>query len=349
MRSWYTWPPQTRDNSFLIMTDIAYLPRAAIGMLALACGLVPVSVSGFSMTAPPEHVTAVPGQSLAVTVDLGNEVGLRQVRYSWYRAGEEPLNSRQAEAALVAIASSTPPFGGTLSVPPEAIGLMRLLAVGEIARGRLDGHEEFDEILIRVEPSAELVGIEFESHKPWRLRTIGRLLEVPVVGEFADGVMRPLGGSYAGSTYASSNDRVVKVYPGGLLRVMGNGQATITVTNRGVEGTLEVLVRGDDQANEWPTADAGPDMTVRSGDTVALNALQSIDPDGDPLRYEWTQIRGNKVSFFDADTPQARFVAPRVSSKRLFRFRLRVTDMAGPDTLKGADSFPSFVNIWVEP
>ncbi len=345
----YLAPADPRIILLLIMTDIADLPRVTIGMLALACCLAPVSVSGFSMTAPPEHVTVVPGQSLAVTVDLGNEVGLRQVRYSWYRAGEEPLNSRQDEAALVGVASSTPPFGGILTVPPEAIGLMRLLAVGEIARGRLDGHEEFDEILIRVEPSVELVGIEFESHKPWRLRTIGRLLEVPVVGEFADGVRRPLGGSYAGSTYASSNDRVVKVYPGGLLRVMGNGQATITVTNRGVEGTLDVLVRGDDQANEWPTADAGPDVTVRSGDTVALNALQSIDPDGDPLRYEWTQIRGNKVSFFDANTPQARFVAPRVSSKRLFRFRLRVTDMAGPDTLKGADSLPSFVNIWVEP
>ncbi len=55
------------------------------------------------------------------------------------------------------------------------------------------------------------------------------------------------------------------------------------------------------------------------------------------------------MSFFDANTPQARFVAPRVSSKRLFRFRLRVTDMAGPDTLKGTDSLPSFVNIWVDP
>lgn len=117
-------------------------------------------------------------------------------------------------------------------MPPEAIGLMRLLAVGEIARGRLDGHEEFDEILIRVEPSAELVGIEFEAHKPWRLRTIGRLLEVPVVGEIADGVRRSLGGSYAGSTYASFNDRVVKVYPGGLLLARSSSNAIGGRTNR---------------------------------------------------------------------------------------------------------------------
>ena len=49
------------------------------------------------------------------------------------------------------------------------------------------------------------------------------------------------------------------------------------------------------------------------------------------------------------DTPKATFVAPKVSARRLLRFKLRVTDMRGPDTVKGADSFPAFVNVWVEP
>ena len=57
---------------------------------------------------------------------------------------------QQAHAALETTAASSPPYGGTLAVPPGAIGTMRLLAVGEVTRGRLAGQEEFDEILVAV-------------------------------------------------------------------------------------------------------------------------------------------------------------------------------------------------------
>jgi len=284
-----------------------------------------------------------------VTVDLGAEIGIRRVQYYWYRHGTEPVTAQQASASLVATASATPPFGGVLTVPIEAAGSMRLLAVGEVARGRLASWDEFDEILVQVEPSAELTGIEFEVEKPWKLDTIGKILETPVVGQFADGVMRRIGGGTAGSTYHSSNDQVITVYPDGLLRVAGNGKATITVTNRAKQGTLEVAVKSDAEPNRLPTAHAGSDLTVKAGTTVVLNGLRSTDPDGDPLQYEWAQIRGNKVPLLDPNTAKPTFVAPKVSTKRLLKFKLRVTDMKGPDTVKGGDSLPSFVNVWVEP
>src|SRR5256885_8025066 len=154
---------------------------------------------------------------------------------------------------------------------------MRLLAVGEVARGRLESWEEFDEILGQVEPSAELTGIEFEAEKPWRLDTIGRILEAPVVGQFADGVIRRIGGGTAGSTYHSSNDQVVTFYPDGLLRVVGSGKATITVTNRGKQGTLDVVVKSDADPNRLPTAHAGSDLTVKAGTTVVLIFFQAED------------------------------------------------------------------------
>jgi hypothetical protein len=271
------------------------------------------------------------------------------VHYYWYHQGEEPLALQQARPDLVATSASTPPYGGTLTVPVEAIGMMRLLAVGEVARGRLAGREEFDEIIVQVEPPAQLTGIEFEAEKPWRLGTLGKILEVPVVGQFADGATRRIGGALTGSTYRSSNEQVIKVYPDGLLQVVGNGKAALTVTNREKQGVLEIVVKSDVEPNRSPIAHAGPDLTVKGGTTVLLNGLRSTDPDGDLLKYEWAQIRGNKVSLLDLDTPRATFVAPKVSAKRLLRFKLRVTDMRGPDTVKGADSFPSFVNVWVEP
>ena len=306
-------------------------------------------VHGFSIAEPSDMQVVKSGQAIPVRVDLGREIGVGRVAFYWYRQGEQPLGPQQATAALITLASSDPPFSGSLKVPEEAIGVMRLLVVGEVAGGRLAGREEFDEVLLRVEPSAELLQIEFEAEKPLKLTTIGRVLSTPVVGQFADGVVRTIGGASAGSRYRSSDDGVIKAYPSGLLRVVGNGTATITVMNRGKQGLLGVVVKGHSDANEWPTADAGDDRTVKSGQTVALSGIRSMDPDGDPLQYQWTQIRGNKVSLLDFNTPKARFVAPRVSVKRLLRFELRVTDMAGADTVKGADSLPSFVNVWVIP
>lgn len=290
-----------------------------------------------------------PGRPIPVTVDLGSEVGVRQVLYYWYAESEEPQSSQHAAPALVATVSSKPPYGGSLSVPPEAVGTMRLLAVAEVTGGRLGAREEFDEVLVRAEPSAGIASIEFETEKPWRLRTIGRVMEVPVVAQFDDGVLRRIAGRSAGSAYTSSDERVVSILPNGLLRIAGNGRATITVTNRGAQGTLEVVVKSRAGANGWPTADAGPDLRVKAGQTVALDGTRSLDPDGDPLRYQWRQVRGNKVSLLDPNAPRPRFVAPKVSGARLLRFELRVTDMAGADTIKGADSTPAFVDVRVEP
>lgn len=123
----------------------------------------------------------------------------------------------------------------------------------------------------------------------------------------------------------------------------------MTVRNRDKRPTLDVLVKSDNEPNRPPIARAGPDLAVKGGARVVLNGAQSSGPDGDPLRFEWTQISGNKVSLLDPDTNHPSFVAPRVSVMRPVRFRLRVTDMKGPDTVKGADSVPGHVSMWIEP
>ena len=41
--------------------------------------------------------------------------------------------------------------------------------------------------------------------------------------------------------------------------------------------------------------------------------------------------------------PKASFIAPAVSEKRLYRFKLRVSDR------KGAESLPAYVDVIVEP
>jgi hypothetical protein len=256
---------------------------------------------------------------------------------------------------LISTGDMDPAFGGPLKIPPEAIGPMRLLAVADISRGRLGTRTVFDEIIVNTEPKAELQAIEFETDKPLLLGregqsatygqvdVLGKIFELPVVGDFADGVSRPLASPSSGTSYHSSNDKVIQVLSDGMLKIVGNGKTVLTVKNRGKEASLDVHVAVGDEPNEPPVAVAGADRTVKSGAKVELNGLGSHDPEGEALFYTWSQVRGAKVPLLDLNMPKASFLAPFVSEPKLFRFRLRVTDK------KGADSMPAFVDVTVEP
>lgn len=328
-------------------------PAALSALILAVATLFCIGVSGtaraFTLVLPEIESAVTSGQSIPVSVDIPPGIGVRQVRYYWYRDDEEPMDTSQVEPAMVATGSSTPPYGGSLTVPKEAVGLVRLLVVGTMTRGRLAGQEDFDEEVIRVEPSAELTAIEFGVEKPWRLETIGRIMPIPVVGQFADGVERNLGSRSAGSRFRSSDEAVITVSPDGLVHVIGNGRATITVTNRGKAGMIEVVVLADEEPNHAPIARVTAAIEGKGGHRVVLDGMQSSDPDGDPLRYEWKQTRGNKVTLMNHGEAKAVFVAPHVTARRLLQFKLRVTDMRGPDTIKGADSETSTVDVWIEP
>ena len=256
---------------------------------------------------------------------------------------------------LVSTGDMDPAFGGPLKIPPEAIGPMRLLAVADISRGRLGTRTVFDEIIVNTEPKAELQAIDFETDKPLLLGregqsatygqvdVLGKIFELPVVGDFADGVSRPLASPSSGTSYHSSNDKVIQVLADGMLKIVGNGKTVLTVKNRGKEASLDVHVAVGDEPNEPLVAVAGADRTVKSGSKVELNGLGSRDPEGEALFYTWSQVRGAKVPLLDLNMPKASFLAPFVSEPKLFRFRLRVTDK------KGADSMPAFVDVTVEP
>ena len=330
---------------------------------SLLC-LLSEQAQSFTIIEPAEEAKLISGTTVTARVDLGKDSGIVQVRYYWYGEQDDTLVGQEdttatgsivAPVALIGLSDHDPAFGGPLRVPQDGIGPMRLLAVAEISRGRLGTRSVFDEILVNVEPAAALATIEFETDKPLQLgRTgqssafghvdsLGKVFELPVVGEFTDGVTRRISSPASGTAYQSSNPKVIRVLPHGLLQIVGNGKTVLTVTNRGKQASLDVGVTVNDEPNEPPVADAGANMTVKAGTKVKLSGLKSRDAEGEALYYAWSQIRGSKIALLDVDNAEASFLAPTVSEKRTYRFKLRVTDK------KGADSVPAYVDITVEP
>lgn len=312
----------------------------------------------FSISEPKAASVHQAGQHISVALELKNLPGVTKVNYYWYGEDEDMLMALVEEKlAFVATAKSTPPFGGNILVPKEAIGTYRLLAVAEQG-GRQSQHKSlaiFDEVLIHIEPNAELLDIDFQTDKPLRfgraggvrvydqLDSLGKTFELAVMGEFSDGVTRAIRRHATGTTYQSANEQIITVNQDGVLRLMGNGETVLTVKNRGHEATLDILVEINEEPNQPPVANAGTTQTIFTGERVTLSGLASYDPDGGSLQYHWSQVRGSKVPLLDPYSGQAKFLAPFVAEERTFRFTLRVTD------IRGADSLPVYVDVIIQP
>jgi len=324
------------------------------GWARLAAGLLIIGAASgiaeaFTLTQPTDHMTLRSGGSVPVAVQVGTDVNIRAIRYYWYRLDEEPVDTHQTSPAPFRAADGGAPLSGHVEIPSEANGAMRLLAIGEVTRGRLGTAEDFDEVIVQIKPDALLEAIEFSVQRPWRLDTIGKRTAVPAVGQFDDGVSRALTGPSSGSRFTSSDDAVVAVDEAGVLMVTGNGRAQVTVENQGRIGSIQVVVAADSSPNRAPIAAVEGEVQVRSDHLVVLDGLGSRDPDGDPLRYEWRQLRGPRVALSSVDEAKVTFMAPKVAERKLFQFSLTVIDMAGPDRVKGAESAPAVISVWVSP
>ena len=319
----------------------------------------------FKIIEPVEGAKLTSGTTITARVELGKDSGIVQVRYYWYGEQDDTLVEQEdatatgsivAPVALIGLSDHHPPFGGPLRVPKDGIGPMRLLAVAEISRGRLGTRSVFDEILVHVEPNAALTTIDFETDKPLQLGragqssafghvdSLGKIFELPVVGEFADGVARRISIPATGTSYQVLKSQGHSGLAHGLLadcRQRKNHASLSPTAASKPRWTSTVNV--NDEPNEPPIADAGANMTVKAGSKVKLSGLKSRDAEGEALYYSWSQVRGSKIAMLDVDNAEASFLAPTVSEKRTYRFKLRVTDK------KGADSVPAYVDVTVEP
>ena len=82
-------------------------------------------------------------------------------------------------------------------------------------------------------------------------------------------------------------------------------------------------------SNGVPVADAGSDQNVSQMTFVYLEGI-GTDPDGDNIRYMWSQKSGISTEIYEQGQPSAYFVAPAIqSSTEQLEFELKVTDVYG--------------------
>jgi hypothetical protein len=103
-----------------------------------------------------------------------------------------------------------------------------------------------------------------------------------------------------------------------------------------------VLDRDDDDANDPPRADAGPNQNVDEKTIVTLDGSNSSDPDDGIKSYLWKQTSGPSVTLSNPRAIRPTFTSPSVAGgkSKSLRFELTVTDRGG---LKDTDT--TVVNV----
>jgi len=101
--------------------------------------------------------------------------------------------------------------------------------------------------------------------------------------------------------------------PSFVADVDGSYAANLVVNDGELDsGPDTVTVTASSSAsNRDPVADAGPDQSVETGQSVTLDGTGSTDPDGDPLSYLWSLAApaGSAASLSAADTATPGFTA----------------------------------------
>ena len=156
----------------------------------------------------------------------------------------------------------------------------------------------------------KLYAIKSDGTKKWEFITGGKVYSSPTIG-------------FGGDIYVGSEDGKLYAIESSSARLVDK-EAAWPKFQHDVRNTAR------NNTNVGPTADAGSDQTVKSGNTVALNGSNSADPDyGIPL-YAWTQTKGTSVTLSDSAAVKPNFTAPGVDGdNKTLIFQLEVTDNGG--------------------
>jgi len=146
---------------------------------------------------------------------------------------------------------SAAPYVLTFAIPAEFTGSDTLVATAKFADGTIIEKEVEIQIVlpsnivlsgISVDPTRILLQklpLESDPNKVRAYENRG----IGVGGVYSDGIEREITASANGTTYTSSNEKVVTVDAEGNVKAQGLGAATINVRNGKYNATVKVVVK----------------------------------------------------------------------------------------------------------
>ncbi|RTR38645.1 hypothetical protein EKG38_10720 [Shewanella canadensis] len=148
---------------------------------------------------------------------------------------------------------------------------------------------------------------------------------------FSDGMVGPnvfSGLAVDGSCSVNIDDYSVGLIPGKncllLTYVSINPDVPMNVIEFG-PGALMVK-NAPEVINHAPTVSTSSiDATYREGSVFTISS-EAIDPDGDALTYQWSQLSGTGITFSSANSAAVTFEVPEVSGDETIELKLVVSD-----------------------
>jgi hypothetical protein len=176
---------------------------------------------GITITSPSTGSTYSPGDT--ITVNMVVPPGTTKV---WVDMLRNP-----------AVISQTPPFAVNITVPPEAIGQSRIVAVAWGGEGFL----AMTSTVINVTTPASVSALKVWPDSGLYLM-VGETVPFVVHGIFSDGIERDITGSECGTNYETTDSLVASIDTEGVLTAKAPGNCFIIVSN-GDSMQIPVLVR----------------------------------------------------------------------------------------------------------
>ncbi len=195
-------------------------------------------------------------------------------------------------------------YNSTQGAPNQGCRLIVSLRITGTVNDTGTGQDQY--ALVARDPMGNEVGRSISSV------AVGQILNTNQVIDIPNGNNGPRG------TYT------VDLYEYDGTNLVGSPLGTAIVPRNAPGLALQPPCRG--YAASSLNADAGPDQTVNSNDTVTLDGGGTNDPDGDTFVYNWGQTTGPAVSLQQSNTQQPTFVAPVVQVPTVFTFQLIATD-----------------------
>jgi len=248
----------------MIQLNKTYILRH-LGVFLLSVTVVPWAYpagvpSSLLITSPPSGSVFEPGQVVTLNVEPQGAIPEAVAVIS-------PLGTDM---------KTQPPFILSLAIPvSEPLGIKTLTAV---TRGRSDREPVQAAIEIHVETTVPVNSIQAEPKRI--LFSSSRQRSVSVKGAFADGQTRIITKSRE-IQYVSGNPQVATVTTDGLIKAVGEGTTTITVTYKGKSATVPVKVEFQRQSIKIDIRPGDPNNRINldSGGSipVAILTTQTFD------------------------------------------------------------------------